>query len=108
MLTQEDDVEIDALLARGWSKAAIVRHTGRDRKTVAKYLARPRGERRDQALSCLGPFRGYLEARFEDDPHVEATVLSRQRCPQSPTRGFGNLRMAVGAQPPRPSPRRAL
>ena len=39
MLTQEDDVEIHALARRGWSKSAIARHTGRDRKTVAKYLA---------------------------------------------------------------------
>ena len=78
MLTQEDDVEIHALAARGWTKAAIARHTGRDRKTVAKYLARPAGERRERAPSCLEPFRGYLEARFEDDPHVDATVLHRE------------------------------
>ena len=29
MLTQEDDVEIHALAKRGWSIAAIARHTGR-------------------------------------------------------------------------------
>ena len=78
MLTQEDDVEIHALAARGWTKAAIARHTGRDRKTISKYLARPRGEQRERAPSCLEPFRGYLEARFEDDPHVDATVLFRE------------------------------
>jgi hypothetical protein len=39
MLTQEDDVEIHALGARGWSVSAIARHTGRDRKTVRRYLA---------------------------------------------------------------------
>ena len=39
MLTQEDDVEIHALARRGWSVSAIARHTGRDRKTIAKYLA---------------------------------------------------------------------
>jgi len=78
MLTEEDDVEIHALAARGWNKAAIARHTGRDRKTVAKYLARRAGERRERAPSCLEPFRGYLEARFEDDPHVDATVLHRE------------------------------
>jgi transposase len=38
MLTQEDDVEIHALARRGWSVSAIARHTGRDRKTVRKYL----------------------------------------------------------------------
>ena len=78
MLTQEDDVEIHALAARGWTKAAIARHTGRDRKTVAKYLDRPAGERRAPAPSCLEGFRPYLEARFEDDPHVDATVLHRE------------------------------
>lgn len=78
MLTQEDDVEIHALAARGWTKAAIARHTGRDRKTVAKYLDRPASERRERAPSCLEPFRGYLQARFVDDPHVDATVLYRE------------------------------
>ena len=78
MLTQEDDVEIHAYAARGWTKAAIARHTGRDRKTVAKYLDRPAGEGRERVPSCLEPFRGYLEARFEDDPHVDATVLHRE------------------------------
>ena len=77
MLTHEDDVEIHALARRGWSKSAIARHTGRDRKTIAKYLAghEPTGE---PAPSCLEPFRSYLEARFEDDPHVDATVLHRE------------------------------
>ena len=42
MLTEEDDVEIHALAARGWSVSAISRHTGRDRKTVSKYLREPR------------------------------------------------------------------
>ena len=74
MLTQEDDVEIHALARRGWSVSAIARHTGRDRKTVAKYLA-GHGPSREQALSCLEPFRPYLEARFVDDAHVFATVL---------------------------------
>jgi transposase len=77
MLTEEDDVEINALAARGWSVSAISRHTGRDRKTVSKYLA---GSRPAQAPapSCLEPYRAYIEARFEDDPHLEATVLHRE------------------------------
>ena len=36
MLTEEDDVEIHALKARGWTIAAISRHTGRDPKTIRK------------------------------------------------------------------------
>ena len=49
MLTQEDDVEIHALARRGWSKSAIARHTGRDRKTIAKYLA---GQRADEGAGA--------------------------------------------------------
>ena len=79
MLTQEDDVEIHALARRGWSVSMIARHTGRDRKTVRKYLARETDQPvRVPALSCLEPFRDYLEARFVEDPHVEATVLHRE------------------------------
>jgi transposase len=74
MLTQEDDVEIHALARRGWSVSAIAWHTGRDRKTVAKYLA-GKAPARVLAPSCLEPFRRYLVARFEDDAHVLATTL---------------------------------
>jgi len=77
MLTEEDDVEINALAARGWSVSAISRHTGRDRKTVSKYLAGPRPVRAP-APSCLEPYRAYIAARFEDDPHLEASVLHRE------------------------------
>lgn len=77
MLTEEDDVEINALWARGWSVSAISRHTGRDRKTVSKYVAAPRPAR-VAAVSCLEPYRAYIAARFDDDPHLEATVLHRE------------------------------
>ena len=79
MLTQEDDVEIHALAARGWSVSAISRHTGRDRKTIRRYLAgEGAGQRRERAPSCLEPFRTYIQARFSDDPHMDATVLFRE------------------------------
>jgi transposase len=80
MLAQEDDVEIHALAARGWSVSAISRHTGRDRKTVRKYLAAPHGALlgRERVPSCLESFRAYIEARFDDDAHLEATVLHRE------------------------------
>ena len=77
MLTEEDDVEIHALARRGWSVSAIARHTGRDRKTVRKYLAGPVAQREPLA-SCLEPFRDYLVARFADDAHVDGTVLYRE------------------------------
>jgi transposase len=78
MLTQEDDVEIHALAKRGWTVSAIARHTGRDRKTVRKYLNQPGGVGRDRAPSCLEPYRDYLTARFVEDKHVEGTVLYRE------------------------------
>jgi transposase len=77
MLTEEDDVEIHALARRGWSVSAIARHTGRDRKTVRKYLAAPAASRAP-AASCLEPFRDYLTARLADDAHVDGTVLFRE------------------------------
>lgn len=77
MLTEEDDVEIHALARRGWSVSAIARHTGRDRKTVRKYLHGPRPVR-EPAPSCLEPLREYLVARFGDDAHVDGTVLFRE------------------------------
>jgi transposase len=76
MLTQENDVEIHALAARGWNQSAISRHTGRDRKTVRKYLTA--GEDalvRERAASCLEPWRAYIAARFVDDPHLPAVNL---------------------------------
>src|SRR5208282_2504208 len=77
MLTQEDDVEIHALARRGWSVSAIARHTGRDRKTIRKYLGEPAGSR-EPVPSCVEPFREYLTARFADDAHVDGTVLYRE------------------------------
>lgn len=80
MLTQEDDVEIHALHARGWSLSAISRHTGRDRKTVAKYAkAGPDGPpRRKRAASCLEPFGSYIAARMAEDPHLPAVTLHEE------------------------------
>jgi transposase len=76
MLTEEDDVEIHSLAARGWSVSAIARHTGRDRKTIRRYLAGDGGlAGRVPAASCLEPFRGYVTARFVEDPHLPAVTL---------------------------------
>jgi transposase len=77
MLTQEDEVEIHALAARGWSVSAIARHAGRDRKTIRRYLHGPRATR-EPAPSCLEPYRAYIAARFDDDPHLLGSVLYRE------------------------------
>jgi len=90
MLTEEDDVEVHALARLGWSVSAIARHTGRDRKTIAKYLA-GRGPGRDPAPSCLEPYRAYLEARFADDAHVFASVLFEELVPLGFDRSYPTL-----------------
>jgi len=77
MLTQEEDVEIHALRARGWSISAIARHTGRDPKTVRACLSALCGER-ERAPSVLERYREYLVARFVDDAHVLSSVLYRE------------------------------
>jgi transposase len=71
-------VEIHALAARGWTVAAISRHTGCDPKTIRKYLTGPAAARRERAPSCLEPFRDYLVARLAEDPHVDGSVLFRE------------------------------
>jgi transposase len=77
MLTHGEDVEAHALQQRGWTTSAIARHLGRDRKTVRAYLngQRAPGVRASAHPDPLEPFRGYLSARFADDPHVWASAL---------------------------------
>ncbi len=74
MLTQEDVVEIHALRNRGWTIAAIARHSGRDPKTIRRHLSgwEPK---RGRAPNPIEPWRTYLEARFADDCHVFVSVL---------------------------------
>jgi transposase len=76
MLTQGEDVEVQALRKRGWSYVAIGRHIGHDWRTVKAYLeGREPGVRRRAEPDPLEPFVPYLRARFADDPHVWASAL---------------------------------
>jgi transposase len=77
MLSSEEDMEINALRRRGWSIAAIARHTGRDRKTIRAYLNGDRepGVRARSEPDPFDRFEAYVRQRFIDDPHVWATVL---------------------------------
>lgn len=91
MLTQENDVEIHALAARGWNQSAISRHTGRDRKTVRKYLTAGGVPVRERAASCLEPWHGYIAARFVDDPHLPAVTLLDELAAAGFTRSYPTL-----------------
>ena len=77
MLTQEEDVEIHALGKRGWSIAAIARHTGRNRKTIRAYLAGERqvGVRLGAEADPFDRIESYVAQRLSDDHGVWATVL---------------------------------
>jgi transposase len=77
MLTPEEDMEINALKKRGWSIAAIARHTGHDRKTIRSYVNGDRepGVRARAEADPFDRFEAYVRQRFTDDPHVWATVL---------------------------------
>ncbi len=76
MLTQGEDVEVQALRKRGWSYVAIARHIGCDWRTVKAYVeGRQPGIRRRTEPDPLERFVPYLRARFGDDPHVWASAL---------------------------------
>lgn len=77
MLTWEDDVEVHALRRRGWTIAAIARHTGRDRKTIRDYLSGKRspGVRVRPGPDPFEPFVEYVTARLTEDPHLWARTL---------------------------------
>src|SRR5258708_38009187 len=83
MLTQGEDVEVQALASRGWSVSAIARHLDRDRKTVRAYVRgeRQAGVRASARPDRLAPFAAYLAARFADAPHVWAPGLSDEGVP---------------------------
>jgi transposase len=91
MLSREDVVEVVALRRRGWSISAIARHTGRDRKTVRAWLRGERQREGRRAPSPLEPFREYVARRFEDDPHLDATVLLRELRPLGFDRSYPTL-----------------
>ena len=77
MLTPKEDMEITSLSKRGWSIAAIARHTGRDRKTVRAHLngEREGGVRQSAEDDPFDRVETYVRQRLADDPHVWATVL---------------------------------
>lgn len=77
MLTWEEDVEVHALKKRGWTIAAIARHTGRDPKTIRSYLngTTTPGVRKRSVPDAFDSFVAYVTARLIDDPHLWARTL---------------------------------
>ncbi len=77
MLSRGEDVEVNALVERGWNISAIARHLGRDRGTISNYVngKTTPGVREPARPDPLERFAGYVSARFADDPHLWATAL---------------------------------
>jgi transposase len=80
MLTREEDVEVGALKAQGWSISAIARHHGRDRKTIRSHLngERAPGVRRRSIEDPFERFVPYVRQRLTDDPHLQLSTLLRE------------------------------
>lgn len=80
MLSWEEFVQARNLKERGWSISAMARHLGKDRKTISRYLNDPEAApgRRAPVPKLTDPYDRYLQARLEDNEHVDATVLLRE------------------------------
>jgi transposase len=104
MLTWEDDVDIHALHAKGWTVAAIARHAGRDRKTVRAYLNGQRAPGvRARAGDPFGPFEAYVRARLVEDPHLWALTLFDELQPLGFALSYPSLTREVRARGLRPA-----
>lgn len=82
MLKGRDVLMIHDLHRQGLSIQAIARHTGRDRKTVRKYLKSgmepPVYGPRQPRPSILDPYKDYLRGRLERYPALTASRLLRE------------------------------
>jgi len=74
MLTWETTVEAQALYARGWTKSAIARHLGINRRRGAGIPEGPAGAGPAGAVRAevFAPFAEYARLRLADDPHLWA------------------------------------
>ena len=65
-------MEAQALYARGWTRSAIARHLGINRRTVREYLKGQQlpGQRVRSEPEVFAPFAEYARLRLADDPHL--------------------------------------
>ncbi len=82
MLQMKDIMLLSELKQQGLSNRAISRQTGRDRKTVAKYLDRglkvPRYKPRSTKPGKLDPYKEYIRGRLDGFPQLTGTRLYRE------------------------------
>ena len=119
MLTWETTVEAQALYARGWTKSAIARHLGINRRTVREYLKGQQvpGQRVRSEPEVFAPFAEYARRRLDPAPAPplpahprpqggqEPAVVGRDRAPVEETGSLRSGKTSSGAPPTRrPSP----
>lgn len=105
MITREEELEAQALRARGWSISAIARHLGLDRKTVRAYVNGDRtpGVRAGSAsASVFEPFAAYAAQRLADDRHLWATALFDELVELGYPGSYSSMTAAVRARGLRP------
>ena len=79
MLTLDEDREIGALAAGGWSISAVARRLGRDRTTIRAHLYGYRSARRRHPVrDGVEPFVGYVRDHLARHPDVPARLLYRE------------------------------
>lgn len=79
MVTRDEDREISALAAVGWSISAIARHLGHDRKTIRAHLHGDRTARqRRSAPDDFEPFVAYVRERLAKHPDLPARLLYQE------------------------------
>lgn len=104
MLTREEDIDVHALRAQGWTISAIARHLGRDRKTIRTYLAgREAGVRASTSPDPFNKFAAYCEQRLKDDPHLWASTLYDELLELGYAQSYPSLTRAVRARGLRPA-----
>src|SRR5664280_581715 len=86
MLTWETTVEAQALYARGWTKSAIARHLGINRRTVREYLKGQQvpGQRVRSEPEVFAPFAEYARRRLDPAPAPPLPAQARPQGGQEP------------------------
>lgn len=75
---------------KGWSKTAIAKETGFDRKTISKYLKNgkiPKSSLRKKRGSKLDPFKPYLLQRIQEGTTNCVVVNVKRESTVSPKYG---------------------
>lgn len=104
MLTRGESVDAHALYKRGWTVAAIARHLGRDRRTIAAYLSGKRepGRRKQSRPDEFAPVAEYCRLRLTQDPHLQATALFEEVVALGYAGGYSSFTRAIRDRKLRP------